>query len=156
MKRFKTIVAILLISVCLVPMEACRKNVNTSNPQVVQAAALLDAANTCKTLEDGIVAANDAVEKLEASEPEYYAHVKPLLKKLSSANTVASQKINIVAQGGTADWKGALVAVGTSVTASDLTTFGFKNSDTQLIIQGSFALLVTTLSSMQLKFGSVK
>lgn len=152
MKKLKVLTIVALMA-CVLSLGACRKSVNTSNPAVVQAAALLDAENTCKTLEDGIKTANDAIEKLQAGEPDYYAKVKPLLKKLSAANNTAAQKINTVAGGGSADWKGALIALGTSVTPADLTTFGFKNSNTQLIVETSFAGLVATLSAIQTKFG---
>ena len=131
----------------------CRHNVNTSNPAVVQASALADAADTCKLLEDGLASAKAAVEKLETAEPDYYAHVKPLLKKMSAANVVAIEKIQVAKNGGTADWKGALVAVAASVSPSDLTSVGVKNQTSQLIVEGSIAGLVATLESFKAKFG---
>jgi hypothetical protein len=132
----------------------CRHNVNTSNPAVVQASALADAANTCKLLEDGVASANAAVEKLETAEPDYYAHVKPLLQKVSAANVLAIEKIQVVKNGGTADWKGALVNVAASVSPSDLTSVGVKNQTSQVIMEGSIAALVATLESFKAKFGA--
>ena len=150
MKR--TILSIFLILSLVLSPAACRKNLNTTNPQVIQAAALLDAENTCKTLEDGLVAANNAVEGLEAAEPGYYAKVKPLIRRLSAANALASSKIKLVSAGGTADWRGAMIAVGSSVSPQDLTVFDFKNPGTQSIVSAGFSLLVATLSQIQVKY----
>lgn len=152
-KVVKSTIVLLLIGMLAFAPIGCRKNININNPAVVQAAALLDASNTCKTLEEGLLSANNAVEALQAGEPDYYAKVKPLLRKISAANVVAAQKIQLVSQGGTADWRSALIAVGSSTTPADLTSFGFKNPNSQLIVQGGFALLVATLSSIQTKFG---
>lgn len=146
-------IAVLLV--CMVPLGACRKNVST-NPAVVQAVVLTDAENTCKLIDDGLKSANAAIEKLQVSEPGYYAHVKPLIRKISAANATASSKVALVAAGGSADWRGALIAVGTSVTPSDLTTFGFKNSNTQLIVEAAFGGLIATLNSIPSKFGVAK
>lgn len=146
------ILTLTLMIACIGIFAGCRKNVS-ANPAVIQAVALQDAENSCKAVEDGIKAANDAVERLEAGEPDYYAHIKPILRKLSAANNVAAQKINLAASGQNTGWQAALVSVGTSVTSSDLTAFGFKNQNTQLIVETSFAGLIAALTAIQAKFG---
>lgn len=134
----------------------CRHNVST-NPKVVMTATLLDASNTCVTIEDGLTAANHIVNALETSEPEYYAHVRPLIKKLSAANKTASDTIVKVRNGDTAaDWRGAMLAIGSGITPADLTSFGFKNSNTQAIVTAAFATLVATLNALPATYGGTK
>lgn len=149
----KKISILITLMACLLIATGCRKSVNNSNPAVVQAVALQDAENTCKTVEDGLLTANRAIEKLQATEPDYYNHVKPLLRKISKLNATASGKIALVASGQSADWKSSLIAVSASVTPSDLTTFGFKNANTQLIVETSFSGLILALTSIKTKFG---
>lgn len=150
------ILTLTLMIACIGIFAGCRKSVNNSNPAVVQAVALQDAENTCKTVEDGLLTANRAIEKLQATEPDYYNKVKPLLRKISKLNATASGKIALVASGQSADWKGALIAVSASVTPSDLTTFGFKNPNTQIIVETSFSGLILALSSIKTKFGGAQ
>lgn len=151
MKRLFTII---MIAVMLSFSTGCGHFTHSTNPAVVQAAALVDVQKTLKTVEDGLLTANKAVENLEAAEPEYYAYVKPLLKKISLSNRIASDKVDIVTKGGTADWKSAVIEIGSSVTPADLTTFGFKNPSSQLIVEGGFATLITTLETIKNKYGS--
>lgn len=134
----------------------CRHNVNTSNPAVVTASALQDASNACVTLEDGLTAADKALDQLETVEPEYYAHVKPLLKKISAANASASKIVQSVKNGQPGNVKGAMLAVAVSVTPADLTAFSVKNPTSQLIVEGSITALIATLATIQANFGGSK
>lgn len=150
----KNLIAVFMLGVCLCTLSACRKNVST-NPTVVQAVALQDAENTVKSVEDGLNAANDVIENLQTAEPGYYAKIKPILRRLSSLNATASRKLNVVAQGGSADWKGAIVDVGNSITIADLTNFGFKNPNSQAAVDAGMELLVGALNTLKRKFGTV-
>lgn len=136
-------------------MGGCRHSINTANPRVVMAATLLDASNTTVAVEDGLTAANHVVDSLEQSEPDYYAKVKPLIRKISAANKAASDKI-VAAKNGdtTADWRGAVNAVAASVKPGDLTAFGFKNQNTQALVTAAFATLVATLNAIPGTFGA--
>ena len=126
----------------------CRHNVNTSNPKVVAISALADAFNTCKTLEDGLVAANKAIESIEAQEPEYYAHIKPLLQKISTANKNAAHKIQQAKNDGVTDWKSAFVSISSSITPADLTSVGVKNPNSQIIVGSSISGIVIILEAI--------
>jgi len=123
----------------------CRHNINTANPAVVAASALGDASNACKTVEDALTATNKALEQLESTEPEYYAHVKPLVQRISLANRLASSKIVAAKNGNPVDWKSAFSAVGTSINLDDLRAAQVKNPNSQIIIGSSVALLIDAL-----------
>lgn len=153
--RWLGVIALLL---AFMATEGCRHNVvNTNNPKVVMAATLLDASNTCVTIEDGLTAANHVIDALETAEPDYYKHVKPLIKRISTANKTASDKIVAVRNGdGTADWRGAVLAIGTSVDTKDLTAFSFKNPNSQALVTAAFATLTATLASLPQTFGGGK
>ena len=151
--KAKLTLVLLIVAASLV---ACRHQVNTSNPKVIIAATLLDASNTCVTVEDGLTAANHAVESLETAEPEYYARVKPLLQKISAANKQAALTVQRVKNGGTDNWRGALVAVAASVSVQDLQAVQVKNPTSQLIVEGALATLVATLQSINTNFGGAK
>lgn len=134
-------------------LAGCRHNVNTSNPAVVTASALQDASSSTVLVEDGLSAANKAVDQLEAVEPEYYAHVKPLLKAISTKNAAAAGIIQKVKNGQPGDVKGAMLALAVSVSPSDLTAFSVKNPNSQIIVEGSITALVVTLATIKTKFG---
>lgn len=149
----KTLATIIVLSLIIL-LTGCRYNINTNNPKVVVAATLLDASNTTVLIEDGLTAANHVTEQLESIEPEYYAHVKPLIKRISAANVVAAKTVQNAKNGNTAaDWRGALIAVGASVKPSDLTAFGFKNPTSKALVSGGFATLIAILDSIPQKFG---
>lgn len=126
-------------------VSGCRHNVNTSNPQVVAMSALGDASNACKTVEDALTATNKALEQLEATEPAYYAKVKPLVQKISQANRLASSKIVAAKNGEPVDWRSAFVAVGSSINIDDLRAAQVKNPTSQIIVGSSVALLIDAL-----------
>jgi hypothetical protein len=126
------------------------------SPAVVTAATLLDASNTCVTIEDSLTAANHAIDQLKATDPEYYAKLDPLIKKISRANTVAAEKIKLAKDTGATDWKPALLAVAASVNISDLTAGGIKNPTSQTIATAALASLVAILNTINQNFGGVK
>lgn len=138
----------LLFVLYALTLSGCRHNVNTKNPQVVAVAALGDALSTCQTLEDSLIAANSAVEQIKTQEPEYYAHVKPLLQKISSANTAAAHKIQQAKNDGVTDWRTAFISISTSITPTDLTLAGVKNPNSKLIIGTSIAGIVAILQAI--------
>ena len=136
----------------------CRHNTaNMANPKVALAVGLTDAANTCLTLEDGLTATYNALDQLETSEPEYYAHVKPLVQKLSASNVMAMRVIQKVQAGDTtADWRGAMVVVANTVKPSDLTMFNFKNPNSQALANSLFQAVVATITEMTQKYRGVQ
>jgi hypothetical protein len=123
---------------------------------VVTIATLLDADHTCLTVQDSLTAADHAIDQLKTSDPEYYAKVGPLIKKISAANNAAEQKIKLAKDTGATDWKPALLAVASSVNVSDLSAAGVKNQTSQLIVSASLASLVGILNSITTNFGSAK
>lgn len=123
---------------------------------VVTAATLLDASNTCVTVEDGLTAADHALDQLQASEPEYYTKVKPLIQKISSANVAAARKVKAAKDSGATDWRPAMLAVAASVNVSDLNAAGVKNPTSQAIVSASLASLVAILNTINQNFGGTK
>lgn len=119
-------------------------------------ATLLDASNTCVTVEDSLTAADHAIDQVKTSDPEYYAKVGPLIKRLSAANTVAAQKIKLVKDTGVGDWRPALLAVAASVNTADLTAVGVKNQTSQTIVAASLASLVAIINTITTNFGGAK
>jgi hypothetical protein len=141
----KCLISSLVLCSVMFLASGCRHNINTSNPAVVTASALGDASNACKTVEDALTATNHALEQLETVEPEYYAHVKPLVQRISQANRLASAKIVAAKNGNAVDWKSALTAVGTSINLDDLRAAQVKNPTSQIIVGSSVALLIDAL-----------
>lgn len=142
-----------LVAFLLAAGVGCHRKVNQNNPQVVRAATLLDASNTCVTIEDGLVAANHAVESIESQDPEYYAKVKPLLRKVSSANVEAVHKIKTFKDGDTSvNWRAGMLAVASSINTDDLSALQIKNPTTQLIVSASLATLVGALNAIPKSF----
>lgn len=133
----------------------CRHSANMSNPKVAIAVTELDASNTTKTITDGLTAADKVLDQIQAQEPDYYAKVRPLLTKIAKANDVASSAIVNAKNGGAADWRGAMSSLGQTVATSDLTTFGFKNSTSQKLVQDGFAVLISGLT-LAAQFGGTK
>lgn len=145
-----------ILAVALLTLPGCRHNVNTSNPQVVLAATLLDASNTVVTLADGLTAADHVLDQLQASDPAYYAQIKPLLIKIAKLNDVAVAKIAAAKAGdATADWKGAIIAIGSSVTVTDFSTVGIKNPTNQALASAGLATLIAALELIPKTYGSV-
>lgn len=153
---------ILAVTLCLVLMASgCRHNTPAAGqpPQsaaVVAVATLLDADHTCLTVEDSLTAADHAIDQLKTSDPEYYAKVGPLIKKISAANAIAEQKIKLAKDTGATDWKQALLAVASSVNVSDLSAAGVKNQTSQAIVEASLTGLVAILNTINANFGGAK
>jgi len=150
---------LLLTTVLLLAFTAgCQHNITTPgqptpSAAVTTVATLLDASNTCVTVEDSLVAADHAIDQLKATDPEYYAKVSPLIKKISAANAVAAQKIKLAKDTGAIDWRPALLAVAASVNPGDLSAVGVKNSTSQVIVSASLASLVAILNTINQNFG---
>lgn len=158
LQKFKLCaMSLLTLGVLIVGLMAstgCHHNVNTSNPQVVFADTLYSAAAVVDETATGLVAANQVVESLKAVEPEYYASVKPKLQKIALANDKAIAAIRAAKAGDTsADWKTAVVAVANAAIPTDLTTFGFKNTETQSVVTVGFAGLESALIAISNSFG---
>jgi hypothetical protein len=136
----------------------CRHNTSgpPPSPAVVTAATLLDASNTTVTVEDGLTAASHALDQLQATDPEYYAKVDPLIKKISAANVLAAKKIKLVKDTGTGDWRPAILAVASSVNVADLNTVGVKNPTSQTIVAAALATLVGVLNAIPKTFGGTQ
>ncbi|HLW53243.1 MAG TPA: hypothetical protein VKW06_10410 [Candidatus Angelobacter sp.] len=135
------------------PVAGCRHNVN-SNPQVVYAQTLLDASNSSKLLSDGLVAANDFAESIQASEPDYYVTLKAWIVKIAKANDTAIAAIR-AAQGGdsAADWKGAIAGIVTAAGNQDLTVYGFKSPASQQKATEGLKLLRDAIAGISNAFG---
>lgn len=160
MKR-KRIITLMLLLVALAGLASCHRTTTSSitpppSPAVATVATLLDASNATVTVEDSLTAANHAIDQLQSSDPEYYAKLNPLIKKISAANTVAAQKIKLVKDTGTGDWKPALLAVASSVNTADLTAAGVKNPTSQAIVSAALASLIAILNTITTNFGGTK
>ena len=150
-----------LLVLLLLTATGCRYNTPTPgsptpSAAVVTAATLLDASNTCVTVEDGLTAADHALDQLKTTEPDYYAKVDPLIKKISAANVLAAKKIKLVKDTGTGDWRPAILAVASSVNVADLNAAGIKNSTTQTIVAAALATLVGVLNAIPKTFGGTQ
>lgn len=139
-------VLVLLVIASLVS-QGCRHNNNPNNlPAINQAMTLDDAANTVNLVADGLVAANDIVNKLETTEPDYYAKAKPVLNRIANANLAAINTIRLAQQGNTAaNWRQAMLNVSIALGSQDPTAFGFKNPSTQALVKAGWATLITAL-----------
>lgn len=155
MIKKKLLLPILLV-VLAVGCRHTQPNTTPPSQAVVTVATLLDASNTCVTVEDSLTAADHAIDQVKVSDPEYYAKVGPLIKRLSAANTVAAQKIKLVKDTGVGDWKPALLAVAASVNTADLTAAGVKSQTSQTIVAASLASLVAIINTITTNFGGAK
>lgn len=135
-----------LLATTVAISDGCR-HVNNSNPIVVKAATLANAEKTVNTIAHGLLAADQTIDALQATEPDYYAAVQPKLKTLARLNEVANQCIVTALNGGTCNWQAAVVAIATEAGKPDnLTTFGFKNPNSQKIAQTGFIALIAGIN----------
>jgi hypothetical protein len=140
-----------LLAIAVLGSEGCYRKVNTSNPKVVFAVTVLDAATAVDDFSIALKAANDGVTQLKATEPEYYASVHPYLVRLAKLNDKAIAAVKAAEAGDTAaDWKGALRAIAIEAGKTDPTVFGFKNPQSQAsakILFASFSLAVEAIAA---------
>lgn len=149
------------LAMILLVSAGCRHNTTAAgqpppSAAVTTVATLLDASNTCVTVEDGLTAADHAIDQVKMSDPEYYAKVGPLIKKISAANAAAAQKVKLAKDTGATDWKPAMLAIASSVNVSDLSAAGVKNPTSQAIVQASLAGLVAIINTINQNFGGTK
>lgn len=148
----RIVVALTLLGV--LTLSACHRGLNTSNPQVVFVNSLAAGAQSCDLVATLLVAADGTLDGLQASEPEYYAKVKPLLQKTARLNDTAIAAIKAAKAGDTsANWQAALFNVGSALGAGDLTAFGFKNPASQDKVKGTIAALQLLLTSISTSYG---
>ena len=149
-RRFITATMTCLIAITMTATmtTGCRHNTaNMANPKVAMAVTLLDASNTTVTIADGLTAADKILDALRATEPDYYKRTRPLLVKIAKLNDIASAAIVKAKNGDTnANWRIAMINISQAVATSDLTTFGFKNRNSQLAVQDGFAVLISGLT----------
>jgi hypothetical protein len=144
-----------LLAICLaLPfVTSCQHTTPSTNPKVVFAVTIYDAATVADDFSIALRAANDGVAKLQATEPDYYNYAHPYLVKLAQLNDKAIAAIKAAQAGDTsADWKGALAAIVAYAASQDPTTFGFKNPTTQASVRLLFAGLTAAITAMQ-QFG---
>lgn len=147
----------LIIATCLGLSGCAIHNPHNSNPAVIKAVTLLDAENTANTIAHGLVAGDSMLNNLRSQEPEFVASAHAKLAEIARLNDQANAAILQAKNGDSAvDWKSTLVAV--SKASSDVKTlqaFGFKNSNSQQIVQAGFATLLSALS-LAGSFGGAK
>jgi hypothetical protein len=145
---------IALVLVGALTLSACHRGLNTSNPQVVLVNSLAAGAQSCDLVATLLLAADGTLDSLQATEPDYYAKVKPLLQKTAKLNDAAIAGIKAAKAGDTsANWQAELVAVGGALGSEDLTVFGFKNPTSQKEVQGSIAALQMFLTAITASYG---
>jgi hypothetical protein len=133
----------------------CRHNINTNNPKVVFVNTLLAGAQSCDLVATGLKDANDTLEKLQATEPEYYASVKPKLQAIARANDKAIAALRAAQAGdASADWRAALIAVANEAGSGDLSQFGFKNPNSQATAKIMLASLQLALQAITNTWGT--
>lgn len=144
MKRY---ILTLLLATTLVITPGCRHNVQSTNPVVIQAVTLSDAEKTVNTIAHGLLAADQTIDSLQTSEPDYYATVQPKLKATAKLNEVANQCIVTSLNGGKCDWQTAIINIATEAgKPENLTNFGFKDDKTKQKVQLGFAVLTTGIN----------
>lgn len=148
--------SMMLLSGVMLYTTACRHTVNSKNPQVVAIVAINDAMNICKTVHDGLQNADKTIDALQTQEPDYYSKAQPLLKKIRAANDIAVETLLKAQAGQSVDWKTSMLALSTTVSAGDLTTFGFKNPNTQLLVSAGVSGLEGVLLSIPSKLGGTQ
>ena len=153
-RRLLSYALMLSLLAATVAIENGCRHVNSSNPAVISAVTLNNAAKACQTVATGLADADAVLDKIQAQEPDYYAHAKPLLQRIAKANDTAIVAVSAALAGDAkVDWRSAMLAVSTAVASSDLTTFGFKNPQTQQLVQVGFATLISILSTIPATFG---
>jgi|SRR5690348_13291896 len=144
MKRY--LITFLLAST-LVITPGCRQTVTSTNPVVIRAVTLSDAEKTVNTIAHGVLAADQTLDSLQSSEPDYYTVVQPKLKAIAKLNEVANQCIVTSLNGGTCDWQTAVINIATEAGKPDnLTNFGFKDPQTKQKVQLGFTVLITGIN----------
>jgi hypothetical protein len=148
----KIIVLLLTIGLAVVPL-SCTRRVSL-NPQVNFANTLLAAADAVDVVATALVAANQVIESLKTQEPDYFNATKPKLVAIAKANDKAIAVIRSAQSGDTSvDWRGAVLAVSTTVANQDQANFGFKNPNTQATVKIGLASLQAALIAIQNSFG---
>lgn len=154
-KLYKSFVVFVLL-LGMSSWQGCR-HVNSSNPKVIVAVRANDAANLCKSISDGLVAADKTLDGIQSQEPDYYAQVKPWLVKIATLNDVAAKQVLAYEKGDTSsNWQGTMQQISTVSAQIDPTVFGFKNPDTQTKVKEGFTLLQASIASVIQLFGTTK
>lgn len=139
----KLAVGLVLCSV----LTGCHPKVDTTNPAVIKAVTLSNAEKTVNTIAHGLLAADQTLDSIKITEADYYASVSPKLKTLAKLNEVANQCIITTVSGGSCDWKQAVSNIAIEAGKSEnLTSFGFKNPQTQEKVQLGFTVLVSGIN----------
>lgn len=143
-----------VLCLAIIPFASgCRRNINT-NPQVVFANTLLEAANSTKLLSDGLAAANEYAESIEQSDPNAYAGVHAWILKIRDANDKAIAATRAAEAGDTsADWRGAMLGILTAAGNQDPAAFGFKNPQSASDAKIGLNALVLAISAISGSFG---
>jgi hypothetical protein len=150
----KILRAIAIVLMLVFAFAGCRHNPPNTSPQVVYANTMLAGAETVDAVSIGLVAADEALDKLKTAEPDYYAHVKPWLVRIAKANDKAVAAIKAARAGDTAvDWKSALLAVASEAGTADPADFGFKNPESQAVAKLGLATLQAALVSIPAALG---
>lgn len=142
-EKITALVALALIALTL-STTSCRHKVDTTNPVVVKAVTLSNAEKTVNTIAHGILAADQTIDQIKLQEPDYYAAVSPKLKIVAQLNETANQCIVTSVNGGICDWQTEVATIAKFIgDPNSLTTFGFKNPDTQKKVQLGLAILIS-------------
>lgn len=147
----------LIVFVLLFGVFGCQgcRHVNSTNPKVIVAVQANDAANLCKSISDGLVAADKTLDGIQSQEPDYYAKVKPWLVQIATLNDVAAKQILAYERGDTtANWQGTMQQISVVAGQIDPTVFGFKNPATQAQVKTGFTLLQASIASVIQLFGT--
>lgn len=133
----------------------CKYKVNSSNPKVVYANTVFAAASADDTFTLALRAANDGLERLKATEPEYYNGLHPKLVALARFNDTRVIPVLRLAEAGdtSADWRGALLALANEAGNLDPSTFGFKNPNSRATAQVTIAGLLAIINTINTSFG---
>jgi hypothetical protein len=150
----KKILISFVLSLTLFNALGCR-HVNSSNPKVIVAVRANDAANLCKSISDGLVAADKTLDGIQTQEPDYYSKVKPWLIKIATLNDVAAKQVLAYEQGNTtSNWQGTMQQIAVVSGQIDPIIFGFKNPTTQTEVKTGFTLLQASIASVIQLFGN--
>lgn len=142
-----TLMAVAIAANLALALTSCRHSVQSTNPVVIQVASEVNAEKVVNTIAHGLLAADQTIDSVQTEDPGYYAAAQPKLKLLRDLNESANQCLINAFNGGTCDWKTAVVTIAQKAgDPNALTAFGFKNPATQKKVQEGFKLLTAGIN----------
>ena len=148
----KKLFSLVVLATCLVLVPGCRHN--NTNPKVVYAATILDAASASDTFSQALGGAQSFSFTIRNEEPAYYARIHPQLVKLAEDGIKLDRVLRAAKAGDTsADWRSAMNAIVADGQDIDPAAFGFKNPSSAASAKIIFASVIASINAISASFG---